>query len=646
MTTRSSDQHDSGTPAQRPFAADSDGPELLLRRLDELRSACLHLERSQAARLASIHPASLDSGRNLLHYLALRRADLRSLQPLLSELGLSSLGRSESHVLASLRAVSRCLRGLAGSPGAEPLGCQPASSGELFGPVTMRTGRELLARATERLLGATAPGRTVRIMVTLPTEAAEDPRLVGALLDAGMTVARINSAHDSPAQWRRMVAHVREQSARRGVECRTLFDLAGPKLRTGPIASGPEVLRVAPVLDPLGKVVRPREITLVPVENGPSPHGALPVPAEFLESLRAGDQLEFEDSRGKHRAFTIDRREPDGGVVAQISRSAYFISGTILRTPSGATAAVGKLPPIEQSILLRPGDMLRLRRDASPGHPTGDGRAGEAATIPSIGCTLPEALPGLTPGQAVWFDDGKIGALVVDTDEAGLNLRITDASPGGDRLRADKGINLPDTAMRIDGLTEQDLAALPFAAAETDMIGMSFVQSAADVHRLAAELGRLGGSRTGIILKIETRRAFESLPDLLLAAMERPAVGVMIARGDLAVEMGYGRLAEVQEEILWMCEAAHVPVVWATQVLETLAKKGRPSRAEVTDAAMAVRAECVMLNKGPYILEAVRFLDGVLRRMQEHQSKKSPMLRALAIAKRFGGGATRPTGAD
>ncbi len=66
------------------------------------------------------------------------------------------------------------------------------------------------------------------------------------------------------------------------------------------------------------------------------------------------------------------------------------------------------------------------------------------------------------------------------------------------------------------------------------------------------------------------------------------------------MECGYQRLAEVQEEILWICEAAHVPVIWATQVLETLAKKGMPSRSEITDAAMGERAECVMLNKGPY----------------------------------------------
>ena len=103
----------------------------------------------------------------------------------------------------------------------------------------------------------------------------------------------------------------------------------------------------------------------------------------------------------------------------------------------------------------------------------------------------------------------------------------------------------------------------------------------------------------------------------------------MIARGDLAVECGFERLAEVQEEILWVCEAAHMPVIWATQVLETLAKTGLPSRAEITDAAMGERAECVMLNKGPHILDAMRTLDDILRRMQAHQSKKRPLLRAL-----------------
>jgi pyruvate kinase len=103
----------------------------------------------------------------------------------------------------------------------------------------------------------------------------------------------------------------------------------------------------------------------------------------------------------------------------------------------------------------------------------------------------------------------------------------------------------------------------------------------------------------------------------------------MIARGDLAVEIGYERLSEIQEEILWLCEAAHVPVIWATQVLESLVKRGMPSRGEFTDAAMAERAECVMLNKGPYIEEGIAVLDDVLRRMETHRIKRSAQLRPL-----------------
>ena len=184
-------------------------------------------------------------------------------------------------------------------------------------------------------------------------------------------------------------------------------------------------------------------------------------------------------------------------------------------------------------------------------------------------------------------------------------------------------------------LSEQDLAHLDFAVTHADMVGLSFVRSPQDVLNLERELDLRGGSQLGIVLKIETRAAFEQLPNLLLTALQSPPVGVMVARGDLAVEMGFERLAEVQEQILWLCEAAHVPVIWATQVLESLAKKGLPSRAEVTDAAMSGRAECVMLNKGPHVLHAVRFLDDVMTRMQAHQTKKRAELRKLSVSDRL-----------
>ncbi len=158
---------------------------------------------------------------------------------------------------------------------------------------------------------------------------------------------------------------------------------------------------------------------------------------------------------------------------------------------------------------------------------------------------------------------------------------------------------------------------------------MSFVRDPSDVEQLLGELDRLGDDRIGIVLKIETPQAFDHLPQLVLTAMKRRRIGVMIARGDLAVECGYERLAEIQEEILWLCEAAHLPVIWATQVLEQLASSGLPSRAEISDAAMSERAECVMLNKGPYIKDAVVAIDNILQRMARHHYKKNALLRNL-----------------
>ena len=199
-------------------------------------------------------------------------------------------------------------------------------------------------------------------------------------------------------------------------------------------------------------------------------------------------------------------------------------------------------------------------------------------------------------------------------------------------MRADKGVNLPESDLRLDATTTKDLEDLAFVARHADIVELSFANTRRDVERLHEHLARLGGRTPAVVLKVETRRGFENLPELLLAAMRAPRCGVMIARGDLAVEVGFERLAEVQEEILWVCEAAHVPVVWATQVLEGLAKVGTPSRAEVTDAAAGVRAECVMLNKGPHVGQAVRALDDILRRMQAHHCKNRSTLRELKLA--------------
>ncbi|WP_256090891.1 pyruvate kinase [Nostoc sp. KVJ20] len=206
---------------------------------------------------------------------------------------------------------------------------------------------------------------------------------------------------------------------------------------------------------------------------------------------------------------------------------------------------------------------------------------------------------------------------------------MTHASPKGVKLRPEKGLNFPNTVLPLSPLTEKDLSDLDFVATHADIIGYSFVQRPADIELLQQELDKRCGKLPAIVAKIETAIAVSNLPELIIYAAGKQSFGIMIARGDLAVEIGYQRLTEIQEEILWLCEAAHVPVIWATQVLESLVKDGTPSRGEMTDAGMAERAECVMLNKGPFIAEAIAILDDVLTRMEAHQLKKTPQLRAL-----------------
>lgn len=247
-------------------------------------------------------------------------------------------------------------------------------------------------------------------------------------------------------------------------------------------------------------------------------------------------------------------------------------------------------------------------------------------------CSFREILDQVEIGASVWIDDGHIGAVVKEIIPDGVLLEITHARPKGEKLRPDKGINFPDTHLDLNPLTEKDRQDLDFVAIHADLIGYSFVQQANDLEILQWELkNRLGKDwqKVAIVAKIETLTAIKNLPELIIHGAGKQPFGVMIARGDLAVEIGYQRLAEMQEEILWLCQAAHVPVIWATQVLENLVKKSIPSRAEMTDAAMAERAECVMLNKGAFIGEAVTTLDEVLCRMQAHQSKKTAQLRAL-----------------
>lgn len=610
--------------AAHPAPPDAGEPEVrrrlaaLLAQIDGLLASLREAEISWARWLPAIAPEHRASARNLLHYWAIRQFDLRELQSGLAEFGLSSLGRSEAHVQATLAAVRAAIVAMADG------GWQPPAPSA----VPIELGPKILRQHSVELLGPRPAHRMTRIMVTLPTQAATDPDLVRELVRRGMNIARINCAHDDADAWRAMVGHVRDAAAEAGTTCLVAMDLAGPKLRTGPLEPGPRVVKLRPRRDQLGRVVAPARAWMTSIEepaNPPEPGMTVfTVPVRWLAGRRPGDMLVLRDARGSQRRLVLnDGTEPTGrGFVVTTQQTTYLVTGTVLTTED-ESARVAPLAEAEQSLVVRAGSLLQLTRDCSPA-PVGGGQP-----VARIGCTLPEAFDHARAGDAVYFDDGKIGGRVVSVARDVLTVRIDRPEQGEARLKAGKGINMPDTDLPISAITDRDVSDLAAVIELADLVDLSFVRNPADVDRLLAELDRLGADRLGIVLKIETRRAFEHLPQLLLTAMRRPRVGVMIARGDLAVECGYERMAELQEEILWLCEAAHLPVIWATQVLEQLAKTGLPSRAEISDAAMSERAECVMLNKGPFLDDAVTVLDNIMRRMADHYYKKNALLRPL-----------------
>ncbi len=605
--------------------------DCLLEELEVLQRELMELAQLSATTLQHTNPLHLTSAVNLIHYLGLRRRDMRPLQERLSAAGLSSLGRAESHVHTNLNAIIGLLRCA--------LGKHRVSN---MLPVAGEAGAMQLERNTNDLLGKPPAHRHARIMVTLPNEVADDYSLIKDMLVHGMDCARINCAHDNPEVWARMIGKIKLARRETGKPCRILMDMGGPKLRTGEIAAGPAVLKWRPQRDMIGNVTTPARIWLHAegdASSCPAPADAcLPIMGDWLAKVSSRDIIELTDARGASRTLQIVD-QVGAAFWAESNQTAYVTPGTelkLMRMPAsgrprmaGRAGTVGALPPAPESIRLHVGESLIITREPLPGKPAKFDAKGRLLQAASIACSLPEIFRSVKPNERILIDDGRIGGVIRSVSKNKMVVEITQAREGGEKLLSNKGINLPDSHLELDGLTAQDIQHLEFVAQHADMVGLSFARSTADIELLQKHLKRMKAEKLGIVLKIETRMAFDNLPGLLFTLLRSPTVGVMIARGDLAVECGYERLAELQEEILWLAEAAHLPVIWATQVLEGLSKSGKPSRAEITDAAMGVRAECVMLNKGDHVIEAIETLDDILHRMQSHQRKKSSLLRRL-----------------
>ena len=352
----------------------------IIHEFESIRAAMVADSARLAARLDQVHANYKKSARNLIHYLALRHRNLHPLQLRLAALGLPSLGGAESHVLATVDAVLDVLYRLTGCP-------RPAAAPEPA-VIGLGSGERLLAEHTEALLGPATPGRGVRIMVTMPSEAADDGTLIRELIHGGKDCMRINCAHDSVEVWARMIEQLRRAEQELGRSCRVVMDLAGTQLRTGPLEPGPAVVKIRPRRDVFGRVTAPARVWLTTEQVPSSPpepaDACLRLPEAWLAHLRPGERLTFTDARGSKRILLVDDVTPSGCWV-EATKTAYIVPGTVLRQARSwkdREGLVGGVPATENPILLQPCDQLFLTRSLEPGRPAAATLRGRSSAPP------------------------------------------------------------------------------------------------------------------------------------------------------------------------------------------------------------------------------------------------------------------------
>jgi pyruvate kinase len=233
-----------------------------------------------------------------------------------------------------------------------------------------------------------------------------------------------------------------------------------------------------------------------------------------------------------------------------------------------------------------------------------------------VGCTLEKIGSLVNAGDHLFLDDGKIELCIDKILGEDIVCKVLTRNDEGSKIKDEKGINFPNSDIAVHAICDHDKEVLPHICEYADIIGISFAQSSEDITDLIDELETLGKKgQIAIVAKIETKKGVYNLPSILETLIKYGNSGIMIARGDLAIEIGFENLAYMQEEILDLCTAAHIPVILATQVLENKMKTNIPSRAEISDVAFAHKAECVMLNKGDYALETIQILTTIFAQM-------------------------------
>ncbi|MEA3418322.1 MAG: pyruvate kinase [Campylobacterota bacterium] len=566
---------------------------------------------------------------NLRHYRILRSKNRTKLQEKLFLMSLSSLGRSYGHVAAS---IDTLYDQMVSSLGGEMLSPEEMAG---FHHVSISEAIELASHNSFTLFGGKPSARLSKqkttVMVTLPSYAAEnDGLLIRGLARAGVRVFRINTAHDSAGVWQAMADVIADINQGRHEEkkLKIFIDLAGPKIRTG------KIKRVdLPVV--VGSNKSEKEVILYPEKGTTAPQktdiitqkkmsATLCVEKKFYKKLKTGDAIKVRDANGKKAKITLTKITKNSA-RGTIDKKVFLDKDSMLRQKDAKSFLLNIERQIEQ-IRLFINDYLIITEEKIPGHSTVTDSDDKVLKSAAISCSLKGMTSFVAIGDKVFIDDGKIGLEVLEKTKQAIICRVTHAKVNGTLIKEEKGINFPDSELKIAALTKADrqniLSVIDFA----DSFSLSFCQKQEDVRELRELLREHRRDDAGIVAKIETKNAVSNMPEILEELLACKNSGVMIARGDLAIEVGFINMSFIQEELLDICNAAHMPVIWATQVLESQMKTNLPSRAEISDAALSGRAECVMLNKGPFAIDTIDILRQILHEMHLLFKKNQKLL--------------------
>ncbi|MCF8370411.1 MAG: hypothetical protein K9H64_02235 [Bacteroidales bacterium] len=216
------------------------------------------------------------------------------------------------------------------------------------------------------------------------------------------------------------------------------------------------------------------------------------------------------------------------------------------------------------------------------------------------------------PNEIIRFDDSCVEARIIETGNDFLRVSVEKVSQVPYSLLPGKGINFPESDLGISGLTKKDQNDLASVVHLDGTLCFSFVQSAADIIDIEKEISKYRKPDMPVVIKIETFKAVRNLEEIILAAMRFPKVALLIARGDLVSECGWAALPEIQEKISKLGRAAHLPIILATEILESYNQNGLHTRPEMIDLHHARKFDCLLLNKGPNIFDTMDYVRGLI----------------------------------